>query len=47
MAVVVVTPDGASQAAIGDNALDPATRRPAAEAGRAQGRGLKLPWSRA
>ncbi|GHI02583.1 patatin [Streptomyces cellostaticus] len=45
--VVVVTPDEASQAAIGDNALDPATRRPAAEAGRAQGRGLKLPWSRA
>ncbi|MEU1401006.1 patatin-like phospholipase family protein [Streptomyces sp. NPDC005728] len=44
--VVVLAPDEASQAAIGDNVLDPATRRPAAEAGRAQGRGLRLPWSR-
>ncbi|MGW0999744.1 patatin-like phospholipase family protein [Streptomyces sp. NPDC002523] len=44
--VAVVVPDDASLAAIGDNALDPATRRPAAEAGRAQGRGLTLPWSR-
>ncbi|MFF7970895.1 patatin-like phospholipase family protein [Streptomyces sp. NPDC007905] len=43
--VVVVAPDEASRAAIGDNALDPATRRPAAEAGRAQGRRLSLPWS--
>ena len=32
-------PDAASLAAIGTNALDPATRRPAAAAGRAQGRG--------
>ncbi|KUN89801.1 patatin [Streptomyces bungoensis] len=42
--VVVVTPDEASRAAMGDNPLDPATRRPAAEAGREQGRGLDLPW---
>ncbi|MBL1084047.1 patatin-like phospholipase family protein [Streptomyces actinomycinicus] len=42
--VAVVVPDEASAAAIGDNALDPATRRPAAEAGRAQGRTLALPW---
>lgn len=44
--VALVAPDGASAAAIGDNALDPATRRPAAEAGRAQGRTLALPWGR-
>ncbi|MFH9083989.1 patatin-like phospholipase family protein [Streptomyces sp. NPDC017673] len=44
--VVVVAPDEASAAAIGDNALDPATRRPAAEAGRVQGRALTLPWTR-
>ncbi|MCS0605631.1 patatin-like phospholipase family protein [Streptomyces sp. LP11] len=44
--VVLVAPDEASVAAIGDNALDPATRRPAAEAGRAQGRTLVLPWGR-
>ena len=37
--VTVISPDEASTAAIGDNALDPATRVPAAEAGRAQGRG--------
>jgi NTE family protein len=37
--VTVISPDQASVAAIGDNALDPATRVPAAEAGRAQGRG--------
>jgi NTE family protein len=36
--VTVISPDEASVAAIGDNALDPATRRPAAQAGRAQGR---------
>jgi NTE family protein len=36
--VTVVWPDGASVAAIGTNALDPATRTPAAIAGRAQGR---------
>jgi len=36
--VTVVSPDEASVAAIGTNALDPATRVPAAAAGRAQGR---------
>jgi len=36
--VTVVSPDGASVAAIGANPLDPATRAPAATAGRAQGR---------
>lgn len=44
--VAVVEPDEASLAAIGANPLDPSTRRPAAEAGRAQGRALRLPWSR-
>jgi NTE family protein len=44
--VAVVEPDEASVAAIGTNPLDPSTRRPAAEAGRAQGRGLKIVWSR-
>lgn len=43
----VVGPDDASLAAIGTNPLDPATRRPAAEAGRAQGRELRLRWTRA
>lgn len=38
--VVVIEPDEASRAAIGTNPLDPATRTPAAEAGRAQGRGI-------
>lgn len=33
---VVVSPDAAARAAIGRNPLDPARRRPAAEAGRAQ-----------
>jgi NTE family protein len=37
-AVTVLTPDAASAAAIGSNPLDPSTRTPAAEAGRAQGR---------
>jgi NTE family protein len=37
-AVTVISPDAASVAAIGTNALDPATRVPAATAGRAQGR---------
>ena len=37
-AVTVLTPDAASAAAIGSNPLDPGTRTPAAEAGRAQGR---------
>jgi NTE family protein len=36
--VTVISPDAASAAAIGTNALDPATRVPAATAGRAQGR---------
>jgi NTE family protein len=45
--VAVVEPDEASLAAIGPNPLDPSTRRPTAEAGRAQGRGLKIEWSRA
>ena len=45
--VAIVEPDEASRAAMGRNPLDPSTRRPAAEAGRAQGRGLKLEWSRA
>ncbi|AEW99505.1 patatin-like phospholipase family protein [Streptantibioticus cattleyicolor] len=42
--VAVFTPDEASLAAMGTNALDPATRAPAAEAGRAQGRAAVLPW---
>jgi NTE family protein len=37
-AVTVITPDEASATAMGANPLDPATRRPAANAGRAQGR---------
>ena len=41
--VTVIEPDDSSRAAIGANPLDPATRRPAAEAGRAQGRGAKVP----
>ncbi|MET7990175.1 patatin-like phospholipase family protein [Amycolatopsis sp. NPDC005232] len=43
--VAVVEPDEASLAAIGQNPLDPATRRPSAEAGRAQGKGLEIVWS--
>jgi NTE family protein len=43
--VGLVEPDEASHAAVGDNPLDPATRRPAAEAGRRQGRGLTLRWN--
>ncbi|MFF8943560.1 patatin-like phospholipase family protein [Streptomyces sp. NPDC014864] len=42
--VAVVEPDEASKDAIGANALDPATRRPAAEAGRAQGHALTIEW---
>lgn len=45
--VAVVEPDEASRLAIGTNALDPSTRRPAAGAGRDQGRGLKIEWKRA
>jgi len=36
--VTVIEPDEATRAAIGVNPLDPVTRQPAAEAGRAQGR---------
>ncbi|WNM36633.1 patatin-like phospholipase family protein [Streptomyces sp. Li-HN-5-11] len=43
--VAVVEPDEASRAAVGANPLDPSTRRPAAEAGRAQGRALTIDWS--
>ncbi|SEB44351.1 NTE family protein [Amycolatopsis tolypomycina] len=43
--VALITPDEASQAAVGDNPLDPATRTPAAEAGRAQGAALTLTWT--
>jgi NTE family protein len=45
--VAIVEPDEASLTAIGANPLDPSTRKPAAEAGRTQGRGLKIEWSRA
>ena len=38
--VLVIAPDTASTTAIGMNPLDPATRQPSAQAGRAQGRGL-------
>jgi NTE family protein len=44
--VAVVAPDEPSGAAMGPNPLDPATRTPAAEAGRAQGRGVKIEWNR-
>lgn len=44
--VAVVEPDEASLAAIGPNPLDPSTRRSTAKAGRAQGRRLKIQWSR-
>ena len=43
--VALITPDEASVAAIGQNPLDPSTRTPAAEAGRAQGAALELGWS--
>ncbi len=45
--VAVVEPDEAVRRAIGGNALDPSTRGPAAEAGRAQGRRLKVEWKKA
>ena len=38
--VLVIEPDAASTTAIGLNPLDPATREPSAQAGRAQGRAL-------
>ncbi|WP_290058143.1 patatin-like phospholipase family protein [Amycolatopsis solani] len=43
--VALITPDEASIEAIGENPLDPATRTPAAEAGRAQGAALTLSWT--
>jgi NTE family protein len=39
--VTVISPDEASAAAFGTNPLDPGTRTPAAEAGRAQGRAFR------
>ncbi|MFJ5534877.1 patatin-like phospholipase family protein [Streptomyces sp. NPDC093261] len=45
--VAVIEPDEASRAGIGANPLDPSTRTPAAEAGRLQGRGLAIEWTRA
>ncbi|MBJ7004174.1 patatin-like phospholipase family protein [Streptomyces griseofuscus] len=44
--VLVIGPDDASTSAIGANPLDPATREPAARAGREQGRELKLEWAK-
>jgi NTE family protein len=41
--VTLISPDEVSAAAIGTNALDPATRVPAATAGRAQGRAGRPP----
>jgi len=38
--VLLIGPDAASATAIGQNPLDPATRQPSAQAGRAQGREL-------
>ncbi|OIK25141.1 patatin-like phospholipase family protein [Streptomyces malaysiense] len=43
--VFVIAPDEASAAAIGANPLDPATREPAAKAGREQGRRLEPEWA--
>jgi NTE family protein len=43
--VAVVAPDEASRTAVGGSPLDPATRKPAAEAGRAQGRALTIEWA--
>jgi NTE family protein len=42
--LAAIEPDEASLSAIGANPLDPATRNPAAEAGRAQGRRLEIDW---
>ncbi|MEW2268568.1 patatin-like phospholipase family protein [Streptomyces griseofuscus] len=44
--VLVIGPDDTSTSAIGANPLDPATREPAARAGREQGRELKLEWAK-
>lgn len=43
--VAIIEPDEASRVAIGANPLDPSTRKPAAEAGRAQGRRVKIDWN--
>jgi NTE family protein len=43
--VALLEPDEASLAAIGSNPLDPASRTPAAEAGRALGRTVKIDWA--
>ncbi|MDI2129883.1 patatin-like phospholipase family protein [Yinghuangia seranimata] len=43
--VAVIEPDDACKAAVGANPLDPSTRTPSAEAGRAQGRALKVEWT--
>ncbi|MEU4254472.1 patatin-like phospholipase family protein [Amycolatopsis sp. NPDC026612] len=43
--VALITPDERSVAAAGQNPLDPSTRTPAAEAGRAQGAALTLAWT--
>jgi NTE family protein len=43
--VALITPDEASKAAVGENPLDPDTRTPAAEAGRAQGVALTVTWT--
>jgi NTE family protein len=45
--VAIVAPDEASRVAMGANPLDPSTRKPSAEAGRSQGRRVKIEWSRA
>ncbi|MBB4687520.1 patatin-like phospholipase family protein [Amycolatopsis jiangsuensis] len=42
--VAIIGPDAASLEAIGPNVLDPATRTPAAEAGRTQGRSWSITW---
>jgi NTE family protein len=44
--VAIIAPDEASRAAIGANPLDPSTRKPVAEAGRAQGHGQLIEWLR-
>jgi NTE family protein len=44
--VAIIEPDEASRAAVGANPLDPSTRKPAAEAGRAQGRRANIEWKR-
>ncbi len=44
--VAIIEPDEASRVAIGANPLDPSTRKPAAEAGRSQGRRVSLERNR-